>query len=245
MHAKLTGRPGQAAGLVFHVMEEATIGSNPGSTIRLKAGIMSDRHARIFYDRKKESYFLEDLKSFNGTRLDGEEIRGKKKKLQKYHIIAFANSFEFTFQIVADSDVPSAAPAAPAPQAEEAKMARTIVVDYNEMMEQMPEKKDALFVEFHTTKGGDESTMLKEGENTIGRLSSSDVMIDNPSISRQHAVLTVRGEKVFVRDAGSRNGTFLDDQRLEQESEVTANAEIRFGLVRAVIVRKPLDVRKK
>jgi len=244
MHAKLTGRPGQAAGMVFHVMEEATIGSNAENTIRLKAGIVSERHARIFYDPKKESYFIEDFKSFNGTRLDGEDIRGKRKKLQKYHIISVANLYEFTFQIVADTDT-SATPAKPAvPASEEAKMARTIVVDYSEMLQQMPEAKDAVFVEFRTTKGGDQTVQLKEGENTVGRLSSADVMIDNPSISRHHAVIVVRGEKVLVRDAGSRNGTFIDEQKVEQETEVPSTAEVRFGLVRAVMVRKPVEPRK-
>lgn len=241
MHAKLTGRPGQAAGMVFHIMEDATIGSNAESTIRLKAGIVSDRHARISYDPKKECYFIEDLKSFNGTRLDGEDIRGKKKRLQKYHIVSFANLYEFTFQIVPDTDAP-AVPSRPAvPASEEAKMARTIVIDYNEMMQQMPEAKDSFFIEFRTTKGGDQTVRLKDGENTVGRLSSADIMIDNPSISRHHAVVAVRGDKVFVRDAGSRNGTFIDEQKIEQETEVPSTAEVRFGLVRAVVVRKPVE----
>jgi pSer/pThr/pTyr-binding forkhead associated (FHA) protein len=123
-------------------------------------------------------------------------------------------------------------------------MARTIVIDYNEMMEQMPEAKDAVFVEFRTSKGGDQTVQLREGENTVGRLSSADVMIDNPSISRHHAVIVVRGDKVLVRDAGSRNGTFIDEQKVEQETEVPSTAEVRFGLVRAVMVRKPVEPRK-
>lgn len=241
MHAKLTGRPGQAAGMVFHVMEEATIGSNADSTIRLKPGIVSDRHARILYDPKKECYFLEDLKSFNGTRLDGEDIRGKKKRLQKYHIISFANLYEFTYQVVPDTDTPASQSRPAVPASEEAKMARTIVIDYGEMMQQMPEAKDAFFVEFRTTKGGDQTVRLKEGENSVGRLSSADVMIDNPSISRHHAVIVVHGDTVLVRDAGSRNGTFVDEQKVEQETEVPSTAEVRFGLVRAVMVRKPVE----
>lgn len=246
MHAKLTGRQGQAAGMVFHIMEEAFIGSNTEAAVHLKAGIVSDRHARIYYDARKECYFIEDFKSFNGTKLDGEDIRGKKKKLQKYHIISFANLYEFTFQIVADTDMPAhaAAPAAAA-QSDEAKMARTIVVDYNDMVQALPQKKDAYFLEFRTQKGGEQTVMLKDGENTVGRLSASDVMIDNPSISRHHAVVTVRGETVLVRDAGSRNGTFINDQKLEQEAEFPSNGELRFGLVRVVLVKKPLEARKK
>jgi hypothetical protein len=32
---------------------------------------------------------------------------------------------------------------------------------------------------------------------------------------------------------------------VEQETEITGNAEVRFGLVRAVLVKKPLDPRKQ
>jgi pSer/pThr/pTyr-binding forkhead associated (FHA) protein len=234
--------------MVFHVTDEATIGSNPESTIRLKAGIVSDRHARLWYDKRKECYFLEDFKSFNGTKLDGEDVRGKKKKLVKYHILSFANVYEFTFQLVADTELPSAAqaPAAPAapPVVDEAKMARTIVVDYSDVVQQLPEKTDVYYLEFRTSRAGDQSVLLKDGENTVGRLSTSDITIDNPSISRQHALVTVHPERVTVKDTGSRNGTFLDDARVDAETDIPAGAEIRFGLVRAVIVKKPREVRK-
>lgn len=245
MHAKLTGRHGHAAGMVFHVMDDAMIGSNPECAIRLKPGIVSDQHARLWYDRKKECYFLEDLKSFNGTKLDGEEIRGKRKKLQKYHIISFANVYEFSLQMVADTDQPAQhGQAAAPPKVDEAKLARTIVVDYSDVVQQLPEKADAYHLDFRTSRGGDQSVVLKEGENTVGRLATSDVTIENPSISRQHAVVTVQGDRVTVKDSGSRNGTFLDDRRVEGDTEIPPQAEIRFGLVRAVLVKKPRDIKK-
>ena len=46
------------------------------------------------------------------------------------------------------------------------------------------------------------------GEVTIGREESSTVRIDDPSVSRQHAVLRV-GEVLQVEDLGGANGTFV------------------------------------
>ena len=50
-------------------------------------------------------------------------------------------------------------------------------------------------------------------------------------ISRQHAVLEVCAEGVRVRDLGSRNGTFVDDERVPSGGAVIIdrNARIRFG----------------
>ena len=60
-----------------------------------------------------------------------------------------------------------------------------------------------------------EQIYLIEGETRIGRLDSAcDYCIDDPSISRVHAIIEKHGSKVFLKDAGSTNGTYLNDTRL-------------------------------
>ena len=48
----------------------------------------------------------------------------------------------------------------------------------------------------------------RSGEVTIGRDEASGVRIDDPSVSRQHAVLRVR-EALEIEDLGGANGTFI------------------------------------
>lgn len=49
----------------------------------------------------------------------------------------------------------------------------------------------------------------------IGRTTGCDVVIDHDSISRQHCkVELVKGE-LYVTDMNSRNGTVIDDKKLE------------------------------
>jgi predicted component of type VI protein secretion system len=53
---------------------------------------------------------------------------------------------------------------------------------------------------------------------TIGRDPLSDILINDPEVSRQHALLnrTVTGD-YSIRDLGSTNGTYIDGKRLGSE----------------------------
>ncbi len=49
----------------------------------------------------------------------------------------------------------------------------------------------------------------------VGRSPELDIFLVDPSVSRNHAVLEPQGDYVFVRDAGSTNGTFVNGERVE------------------------------
>jgi pSer/pThr/pTyr-binding forkhead associated (FHA) protein len=240
MLAKLTCKSGPLANSVFHIKDEAVIGSDPGSTIHIRSGIVSASHARVFLDTKKNCYVVEDLNSFNGTKVDGEEIRGK-RRLKTYHILVLANTFEFVFQVAPDEEESAEAPLAPEPLPEEEKMARTILINTAQPLEPpapVVETPEELYIEFKTTKGGQQSIHLKQGTNTVGRSATSDIVIDNPSISRHHAIVKMDGNTLTVNDAGSRNGTFVDERRITDETALTAENELKFGLVSAALVAR-------
>lgn len=74
---------------------------------------------------------------------------------------------------------------------------------------------------------------LREGENTVGRESSCDVPIDDNSISRNHAVLTVWAGRVTVKDLQSKNYTFVADKKIAEEIEIESGTRLRFGIVNA------------
>jgi pSer/pThr/pTyr-binding forkhead associated (FHA) protein len=99
MPARLFCKTGQLAGSSFEIGEQAQIGKNPENTIQLSPAVISGRHARIFFDSQKQSYYIEDLNSRNGTRVDGTRLRGK-ERLDRLNVITFANSFDFIFQVV-------------------------------------------------------------------------------------------------------------------------------------------------
>jgi type II secretory pathway predicted ATPase ExeA len=55
---------------------------------------------------------------------------------------------------------------------------------------------------------------LSKQSFTIGRHEDSDIRLANRSVSRHHAQLSMIGEKVFLMDLGSRNGTCVNGQRI-------------------------------
>jgi len=68
---------------------------------------------------------------------------------------------------------------------------------------------------------------VTKSRTTIGR-SGSDVNLDDPEASRQHAVVEVFGEQAILRDLGSTNGTYVDVERIEQKM-LTNQMEFRIG----------------
>ena len=49
----------------------------------------------------------------------------------------------------------------------------------------------------------------------IGRAASNDLCLDDPRISRQHTEIVWEGERCWIADCGSVNGTFVNGQRLQ------------------------------
>lgn len=64
---------------------------------------------------------------------------------------------------------------------------------------------------------------------SIGRSDECDCMIDHGSVSRQHAQLRQTADRWIVSDNGSKNGTFLMGQPVEEPMEVADGDWIRFG----------------
>ena len=72
-------------------------------------------------------------------------------------------------------------------------------------------------------------TLLLPGELVlVGRSETCDVRLDDPSASRIHCRLLARNGKVFLTDAGSRWGTFVNGRRVA-DCELRPGDEITIG----------------
>ena len=67
-------------------------------------------------------------------------------------------------------------------------------------------------------------------EFSIGRAEENDLTIEKPTVSRHHAVLTEEGERWFLEDRGSFNGTFLNGSRIQAGAKVPLRHGDRIGL---------------
>ncbi len=78
---------------------------------------------------------------------------------------------------------------------------------------------------------GDREMDLHPGEHVVGRDSSASLVVDDSTVSRRHARITVTRERVTVEDLGSKNGTFVRGRRIERPTALADGDEIRFGSV--------------
>ena len=69
---------------------------------------------------------------------------------------------------------------------------------------------------------------LDRPEQTLGRSDTADIQLDDEGISRLHASLVVKGQRVILHDLGSTNGTYVNDVRVK-ECEVEDGDMIRIG----------------
>src|SRR5258706_13560707 len=68
------------------------------------------------------------------------------------------------------------------------------------------------------------------GSCSIGRAASNHVTLLSEKVSRRHALIQVQREKEFwLVDFGSRNGTYLNSQRIIQPSRLQDLDRIKIG----------------
>ena len=70
---------------------------------------------------------------------------------------------------------------------------------------------------------------LMEGETVIGRGEEVAVRIDVEGVSRRHARIVANGGRFTLEDLGSKNGTYLREQRLEAPAALEDGAAFRLG----------------
>jgi pSer/pThr/pTyr-binding forkhead associated (FHA) protein len=64
---------------------------------------------------------------------------------------------------------------------------------------------------------------------TIGRSQENDVVINDPSVSRQHATIIHTGNDIVVYDNGSSNGTFINGNRIHGEGRLKNTDILKLG----------------
>ncbi|MBP2215941.1 FtsK/SpoIIIE domain-containing protein [Arthrobacter sp. CAN_C5] len=68
---------------------------------------------------------------------------------------------------------------------------------------------------------------LRRGTYTIGRL-NSHIVLEDPAVSRRHALLTVETNRVTLHDVASANGTWVDGVRVA-EATISVASDLRIG----------------
>ena len=69
--------------------------------------------------------------------------------------------------------------------------------------------------------------LVKDG--TVVARNSADLPIDDPKVSNPHAKFTVEDDQFVIWDFGSKNGTFVNGERIRAATPLEENDTIKMG----------------
>ena len=78
---------------------------------------------------------------------------------------------------------------------------------------------------------------LSAGLTVVGRAPTCNLTIDDALLSREHAAVRLDGDRVTVRDLGSRNGTSVNGQPIVDDVELKDGDRVRIGTTEMVFSR--------
>jgi len=76
--------------------------------------------------------------------------------------------------------------------------------------------------------------MLRPGNTTVGRHPESDIFLNDVTVSRHHCRFVVTQDSIAVEDSGSTNGTYVNDNRVDQ-TILVAGDEVMVGRFHFVV----------
>ena len=88
---------------------------------------------------------------------------------------------------------------------------------------------------------GHKRYVLSPGANTIGRDTKSTVCINDASVSRNHARITVIDDVATLEDLNSKNGTMVMEQPVTGPTVLKDGDEIEFGHVKGWYIVEAAD----
>ena len=173
----------------------ATIGRHAACDIVLDDDTVSRTHARV--ERTGGGFAIVDAGSSNGMRVNGERTT---HRLLVPGDVVHVGDCVLRFEGSNESAAPHGD-----------RRARATLMDVHARMESDPETGPRVAV--HTPDRTWE-VPLPGDRLTIGREPDNDVALDEPGVSRYHAVVERRGALCTVRDLNSRNGTWVGPARI-------------------------------
>jgi FHA domain len=76
------------------------------------------------------------------------------------------------------------------------------------------------------------------GEISIGRAPGNTLRLPDPTVSRRHALISLRNGTPMLEDAGSSSGTWLDGRRVFDPQQLHDGARIRLGDQEFLVARR-------
>jgi len=132
------------------------------------------------------------------------------------------DEFGIQTRVAQPEDEPMSAPV-------EAQSGRTMVYSNAERVAEPLEERGRARAQTPLLLIDGKRVVISPAGATIGRGRASDVVLDDPNVSRQHAEIRPRGGSWVITDLGSTNGSQLNGRRLDGSEVLRSGNEIELG----------------
>jgi len=193
--------------------DETRIGRGSENDLVLTDPLVSRLHAVVL--READHFVIID-RSTNGTFVNKERI--DRVLLSNEDRIEIGD-FTLTYH--------SESPSRQSAEKDASNHQTTIIRAYNERTNRLTFEK---FFLIFCQKGKTHRFPVDKTRVRIGSARENDITIQDPSVSRYHAVIQYREEQFQLRDLNSAEGTYLHEKQV-QEAILTAGSTVRFGKV--------------
>lgn len=219
------------------------IGRGTENDITLDEEKISRRHAAIKV--QGHTYYLKDLNSSNGTFLNGSRLKravivkpGDPIKIGS-HLIRIKDRSATVEAIDFNNEKTVIGSSYIGQTVEEAGEEETRYMSGTSLASLYSSRFEKLFV----ISGYDKETkfVLSQQENFIGRKESNTVCLSDASISKRHALISRNNSTYSVRDLGSKNGTFVNSNKITAETFLHPGDTLQLGDIRLLFGEEKAD----
>jgi pSer/pThr/pTyr-binding forkhead associated (FHA) protein len=211
------------------------IGRSPQCDLPIEESLASRQHLEII--REQGSYFVRDRGSRNGTTVNGERITDRRRLKDGDDIGVGSTNLKFVSEGEGDGQ---------SGDDEATRLASFSRSGESAPGQKVGEKsaKGPLDVKLRVVDGPLSGGTFRnwDGPLLIGRGLENHVVLLDDSVSSRHARIAQEGDKYFIDDLRSANGTFLDGVKV-QRGELQNGQKIKIGV--STLVFDKVDLRKQ
>jgi pSer/pThr/pTyr-binding forkhead associated (FHA) protein len=204
------------------------IGRAENATVVLSDATVSRNHARITNDGVL--YFIEDLGSAYGTRVNGNSLpKGEKRLLRNSDVIA-VGPYDVAFQRVGSTARIAAGSGGNEPSV---ALAKQVVKD---VLKGIASGQSAYLRAMNGEYEGERYPIADAQELIIGREDGCDIVLHDDLISRRHCKLRRDWSGTHVEDLGSRNGVSVNKKKIKAPTTLKDGDEVQIGAARFLFI---------
>ena len=111
----------------------------------------------------------------------------------------------------------------------------TTAAELSELQEQLVTPRNRPCLTVLTGGAAGQQFKLASGSYTIGRAPNAKIRLEDDGISRTHARVITEADKAWVEDLQSRNGTFVNGDRIKDRTELRDGDKLQLG--RSTVMR--------